>query len=108
VASHGLTRVGPRGYLVVRSSALVPREDPAGRSVKPEEVRAEILRLEQERLRIAPEVMGGDYAALEKDKRLERRIMELASAEREARSSELMEGWRRRHSDEEDKKGSTG
>jgi len=69
--------------------------------VKPEEVRAEILRLEQERLRIASEVMGGDYAALEEDKRLERRIMELASSEREARSSELMEGWRRRRTDEE-------
>lgn len=69
--------------------------------MKPEEVRAEILRLEQERLRIAPEVMGGDYAALEEDTRLERRIMELASAEREVRSSELMEGWRRRRTDED-------
>ena len=73
-----------------------------GGSMKPEEVRTEILRLEEERLRLAPEVMGGDYAALEEDKRLERRIMELANAERDARSSELMEGWRRRYSDEEE------
>lgn len=75
--------------------------------MKPEEVRTEILRLEEERLRIAPEVMGGDYAALEEDRRLERRIMELASTEREARSSELMEGWRRRRTDE-DRRGRSG
>jgi hypothetical protein len=70
--------------------------------VKPDEIRTEILRLEEERVRIAPEVMGGDPAAAEEDRRLERRLRELAGAEREARSSELMEGWRRRHSDEGD------
>jgi hypothetical protein len=74
-------------------------------SVKPDEVRTEILRLEEERLRLAPEVMGGSPEAFEEDRRLERRIMELASTEREARSSELMEAWRRRHSDKEAKKG---
>jgi hypothetical protein len=70
--------------------------------LKPEEVRTEILRLEEERLRLAPEVMGGDPTAVEEDRRLEYRIRELAADEREARSSELMEGWRRRHSDEEE------
>jgi hypothetical protein len=70
--------------------------------VKPDEIRAEILRLEEERLRLAPEVMGGNREAVEEDRRLERRIAELAGAEREARSSELMEGWRRRHSDGEE------
>jgi hypothetical protein len=70
--------------------------------LKPEEVRTEILRLEEERLRLAPEVMGGDPTAVEEDRRLEYRIRELAADEREARSSELMEGCRRRHSDEEE------
>jgi len=68
--------------------------------LKPDEIRTEILRLEQKRLRLAPEVTGGNPEALEEDERLERRIMELASTEREARSAELMEGWRRRHPDE--------
>jgi len=77
-------------------------------SVKPDEVRTEILRLEEERLRLAPEVMGGSPEAFEEDRRLERRLMTLASTEREARSSELMEAWRRRHSDEEVKKGRRG
>ncbi len=49
---------------------------------KPEDAREEIRRLEDRRLRIAPEVMGGDREALEEDKCLERRIMELASTER--------------------------
>jgi hypothetical protein len=70
--------------------------------VKPDEIRAEILRLEEERLRIASEVMAGNHEAVEEDRRLERRLTELAGAKREARSSELMEGWRRRHSDEEE------
>jgi hypothetical protein len=65
--------------------------------VKPEEVRREIKRLEDERLRIAPEVMGGDKHAFERDKDLERRIMELASTDRETRADELREAWRRRH-----------
>ncbi len=65
--------------------------------MKPEDVRREILRLEDERLRMAPEVMGGDREALEEDRRLERRIMELAGTEREARADELRESWRRNH-----------
>jgi len=74
--------------------------------VKPEEVRTEILRLEEKRLRLAPEVTGGNPEALEEDQRLERRIMELASTEREARSDELRESWRRNHpSEEEHRKG---
>jgi len=65
--------------------------------VKPEDVRREIRRLEERRLRIAPEVMGGNREALEEDKRLERRIMELASSDRDTRADELREAWRRRH-----------
>jgi hypothetical protein len=65
--------------------------------VKPEKVRREVKRLEDERLRLAPEIMGGDREALERDMDLERRIMELASAEREGRADELREAWRRRH-----------
>jgi hypothetical protein len=65
--------------------------------VKPEEVRHEIKRLEDERLRLAPEVLGGDRRAFERDRDLERRIMELASTDREARADELKEAWRRRH-----------
>ena len=59
--------------------------------MKPDEARREIKRLEDERLRIAPEVMGGDRRAFEEDKRLERRIMELASTDRAARADELRE-----------------
>jgi len=44
----------------------------------PEELREEILRLEEERIRMAPEVMGGEPEALERDRRLETRIRELA------------------------------
>ncbi len=66
-------------------------------SVKPEEVRHEIKRLEDERLRRAPEVMGGDRGALERYKDLERRIMELAGSDRETRADELREAWRMRH-----------
>jgi hypothetical protein len=65
--------------------------------VKPEDVRREIERLEARRLRLAPEVMGGNPSAVEEDRGLERRIMELASAEREGRADELREAWRRRH-----------
>ena len=65
--------------------------------MKPEEVRHEIKRLEDERLRLAPEVLGGDRGALERDRDLERRIMELASAEREGRADELREAWRKNH-----------
>ncbi len=38
--------------------------------VKPEEVRREIKRLEDERLRLAPEVMGGNREVFERDKDL--------------------------------------
>ncbi len=65
--------------------------------MKPEDVRREIKRLEDRRLRIAPEVMGGNLSAVEEDRGLERRIMELASAEREGRADELRESWRRNH-----------
>ncbi len=64
--------------------------------MKPEEVRREIGRLQDERLRLAPEVMGGNREAFERDRDLERRIMELASADRETRADELREAWRRR------------
>jgi transposase len=67
--------------------------------VRPEEVRREVKRLEDERLRLAPEVTGGDPAAVAEDQRLEKRIRELASTERETerevRSDELGEARRR-------------
>jgi hypothetical protein len=69
--------------------------------VKPEEVRREIKRLEDERLRLTPEVMGGNPHALREDRRLERRLMELASSDRETRADELREAWRSRHPGEE-------
>ena len=65
--------------------------------MKPEDVRREIKRLEDRRLRIAPEVMGGNPSAAAEDRRLERRIMELASTDREARADELRAAWRKRH-----------
>ena len=65
--------------------------------MKPEDVRAEIKRLEDRRLELAPEVMGGNRSAAEEDRGLERRIMELASADREARADELRAAWRKRH-----------
>jgi hypothetical protein len=65
--------------------------------VKPEDARREIKRLEDRRLHIAPEVMGGNSSAVEEDRGLERRIMELASAEREGRADELREAWRKNH-----------
>ena len=65
--------------------------------MKPADVRAEIKRLEDRRLRIAPQVMGGDREAFEEDKRLERRIVELASTDRQTRADELREAWRKRH-----------
>ena len=65
--------------------------------MKPEDVRAEIKRLEARRLELAPEVMGGNRSAAEEDRGLERRIMELASADREARADELRVAWRKRH-----------
>lgn len=65
--------------------------------MKPEDVRREIKRLEDRRLQIAPEVMGGNPSAFEEDRGLERRIMELAGAEREGRADELRESWRRNH-----------
>ena len=50
--------------------------------MKPDKVRKEIKRLEDERLRLSPRVMGGDAEALEEDRRLEARIRELASTGR--------------------------
>ena len=63
--------------------------------MKPDEARGEIKRLEDERLRLAPDVMGGDPDALAEDLRLERRIMELAGSDREARADGLKESWRK-------------
>ena len=65
--------------------------------MKPEDVRAEIKRLEDRRLELAPEVMGGNRSAAAEDRGLERRIMELASTDRESRADELRDAWRRRH-----------
>ena len=48
--------------------------------MNPEEARSEVKRLEDERLRRAPEVMGGDPAAVAEDRRLEKRIRELAGS----------------------------
>ena len=62
--------------------------------MKPEDVRLEIKRLEDRRLRIAPEVMGGNPSAVKEDRGLERRITELAGAERQGRADELREAWR--------------
>jgi hypothetical protein len=41
--------------------------------------------------------MGGDRGALERDRDLERRVMELASTDREARADELREARGMRH-----------
>ncbi len=65
--------------------------------MNPEEVRREIKRLEDERLRLSPEVMGGNREALEEDRRLEQRIMRLARSAREIRAGELRAAWRKRH-----------
>ena len=65
--------------------------------MKPEEVRREVRRLEERRVQLTPEVMGGDPKALEEDSALERRIVELAASEREARADELREAWRKNH-----------
>ena len=65
--------------------------------MKPEEVRREIGRLQDERLRLAPEVRGGDQVARREDERLQRLIVQLTSAERETRADELREAWRERH-----------
>jgi hypothetical protein len=65
--------------------------------VKPDQVRDEVRRLEDERLRLAPEVMVGNPEALERDKRLEARIRELAGPSREERAAQLREAWLRNH-----------
>ena len=49
-----------------------------GGAVRSDETRRDVKRLEDERLRLAPEVMGGDPEAIAKDKRLEERIREIA------------------------------
>jgi len=63
--------------------------------MNPEEARLEIKRLEDERLRLAPEVMGGDPAAVAEGRRLERRIRELAGSERGHHPDEAIEPERR-------------
>jgi len=65
--------------------------------VNPDEVRDEVRRLEDERLRLAPEVMAGNPEAFERDKRLEARIRELAGPSREERAAQLREAWLRNH-----------
>ena len=65
--------------------------------MKPEEVRREIGRLQDERLCLAPEVRGGDREARREDERLQRLIAELTSADRETRADELREALRKRH-----------
>ena len=65
--------------------------------MKPDQVRDEVRRLEDERLRLAPEVMVGNPEALERDKRLEARIRELAGTSREERAAQLREAWLRNH-----------
>jgi len=62
-----------------------------------EQVRDEVRRLEDERLRLAPEVMTGNQEAFERDKRLEARIRELAGPSREERAAQLREAWLRNH-----------
>src|SRR5215213_6691902 len=63
--------------------ATAPRPRlPHGGGVREEGVRREVKCLEDERLRLAPEVMGGDHAAAREDRRLEQRIRELAGSER--------------------------
>jgi hypothetical protein len=53
-----------------------------------EGLREEILRLEEERIRMAPEVMGGEPGAVEEDRRLEERIRELARLPEAGRESD--------------------
>ncbi len=65
--------------------------------MNPDEVRDEVRRLEDERLRLAPEVMAGNPEAFERDKRLEARIRELAGPSREERAAQLREAWLRNH-----------
>ena len=70
--------------------------------MNPDQVRDEVRRLEDERLRLAPEVMVGNPEALERDKRLEARIRELAGPSREERAAQLREAWLRNHPGEDE------
>ena len=63
--------------------------------MRPEEVRREILRLEERRLRLAPAVMGGDPVAVEEDRRFEERIRELAGTGRGSHPDGAIEPERR-------------
>ena len=56
--------------------------------MNPGGVREEIKRLEEKRLLLAPKVTGGNSEAVEEDRGLERRIMELAGPEREVCADE--------------------
>jgi hypothetical protein len=72
-----------------------------------------LMSLEERRLGLSERVTRGDRDALEEDRRLERRLRELArwlmSAEQEEerhteterRGEELKEAWRRRHPEED-------
>jgi hypothetical protein len=60
-----------------------------------EEARREIKRLEDERLRLAPEVTGGDPAAVAEDRRLEERIRELSGSGRRRHPDGAIEPGRR-------------
>ena len=46
--------------------------------MRPEELRQEILRLEERRLLLAPEVVGGEPGAFEEERRREGRIRDLS------------------------------
>jgi hypothetical protein len=76
--------------------------------------REELMSLEERRLELSERVMRGERAALEEDRRLERRLRDLARwlmrveqeqeeeslAETERRGEQLREAWRRRHPEE--------
>ncbi len=54
-----------------------------------EELRQEILRREEKRIRMAPEVMGGEPEAVEEDRRLQGRIRELAHLTQASREDDV-------------------
>ncbi len=76
--------------------------------------REELMSLEERRLGLSERVMRGERAALEEDRRLERRLRDLArwlmrvdheqeeerDAETERRGEQLREAWRQRHPEE--------
>jgi hypothetical protein len=76
--------------------------------------REELMSLEERRLGLSERVMRGERAAVEEDRRLERRLRDLARwlmrveqeqeeerhAETERRGEQLREAWRQRHPEE--------